>query len=202
MTDSVYVRQGQFPQWPCLFLHSESIFAAVVNWQLRHGRDGRMVNEGEPVTPERRTIAHADLKAWIRAEFPADVQKAHMAWLFDDVERSVHPAVSTEAYAMLKAEADGLRGKLTAENSRAEAAEKEAERLRLDSSNALDPRERSTLLRIIRALDSMAKLPERGAASSVLLQLQTLGFTKGPGDSVIREKIDQARALEPDGNPQ
>jgi hypothetical protein len=65
----------------------------------------------------------------------------------------------------------------------------------------LDERERGSLLRIIRALDVMAKLPERGAAPSVEAQLQSLGFSR-PGDSTIRKVIEQARALEPDEKPQ
>jgi len=65
----------------------------------------------------------------------------------------------------------------------------------------LDARERTTLLRVIRALDAMAELPERGAPSSIEKQLQVLGFD-GPKDSAIRAAIDEARKLEPDRNPQ
>jgi hypothetical protein len=66
----------------------------------------------------------------------------------------------------------------------------------------LDTRERTTLLRMIRALDVMAALPSRGASSSVQKQLQEIGFTGGPGDSTIRKVLEQARALEPDSKPQ
>ena len=73
-----------------------------------------------------------------------------------------------------------------------------------DDSNAgekpLDERERGSLLRIIRALDAMANLPTRGAATSIETQLQQLGFSK-PSEATIRKLIEQARALEPD-NPQ
>lgn len=61
----------------------------------------------------------------------------------------------------------------------------------------LDERERASLLRIIRALDVMAKLPKRGAATPIEKQLQELGFDK-PGEATIRKAIDDARALEPD----
>lgn len=63
-------------------------------------------------------------------------------------------------------------------------------------SKPLDPRERTSLLRIIRALDVMAELPDRGAATSIETQLQILGFD-GPKDSAIRSAIEAARALEP-----
>ena len=109
-SESVYVRQGQFRQWPCLFVHSESIRAAMTIGTLAHGRDGSPVNNAnDHITPERRTISHADLKAWIRKEYPADAQKAHMAWLFDDVERTTHDAITVDAYRSLTAERDGLK---------------------------------------------------------------------------------------------
>ena len=61
----------------------------------------------------------------------------------------------------------------------------------------LATQERSNMLRIIRALDVMAKLPDRGSTSSVMMQLQELGFTK-PSDDTIRRVITEARALEKD----
>ncbi|WP_143525949.1 hypothetical protein [Rhodanobacter sp. C05] len=57
--------------------------------------------------------------------------------------------------------------------------------------------ERSNMLRIIRALDVMAKLPDRGPTSSVMKQLQELGFAR-PSDDTIRRVITEARALEKD----
>ena len=68
------------------------------------------------------------------------------------------------------------------------------------AERAIDERERASLLRIIRALDVMANLPTRGAATSIETQLQQLGFSK-PSEATIRKLIEQARALEPD-NPQ
>lgn len=58
-------------------------------------------------------------------------------------------------------------------------------------------KERNSLLRIIRALDVMAELPDRGPASSIVAQLQQLGFN-GPSDDTIRKVISEARALEKD----
>ncbi|MES2671791.1 MAG: hypothetical protein V4673_15405 [Pseudomonadota bacterium] len=60
----------------------------------------------------------------------------------------------------------------------------------------LEERERASMLRIIRALDVMAKLPPRGAATSIEAQLQKMGFSK-PSEATIRKVIEQARALEP-----
>lgn len=61
----------------------------------------------------------------------------------------------------------------------------------------LTAKERNSLLRIIRALDVMAKLPDRGPASSVQKQLQELGFSS-PSDDTIRKVISEARKLEGD----
>lgn len=65
----------------------------------------------------------------------------------------------------------------------------------------MDARERNSLLRIIRALDIMAKLPDRGAVTSVERQLQELGFD-GPGEATIRKVLQDARALDADRKPQ
>jgi hypothetical protein len=72
--------------------------------------------------------------------------------------------------------------------------------LESDTTKPLDERERTSLLRIIRALEVMAKLPLRGSATPIATQLQHLGFAK-PGEATIRKLIEQARTLEPD-NPQ
>lgn len=65
----------------------------------------------------------------------------------------------------------------------------------------MDERERTTLLRIIRALGAMSKLPGRGASSAVQKQLQILGF-QAPGEATVRKKLEEARALEPDNKAQ
>lgn len=61
----------------------------------------------------------------------------------------------------------------------------------------MTPKREKTLLRIIRALDALAELPERGAVNEVLAKLQGLGF-ESPGDDTIRDVLKAARALEPD----
>jgi hypothetical protein len=60
----------------------------------------------------------------------------------------------------------------------------------------LTSRERSNLLRIIRALSIMAKLPERGAALAVEKQLEDLHFTS-PREGTIRNALNEARDMEP-----
>lgn len=66
----------------------------------------------------------------------------------------------------------------------------------------LDPRREKNLLRIIRALDVIANLPERGAAKHILKKLHLLGFTNTPDVAMIRNTLKDARALNPDSKPQ
>ena len=66
-----------------------------------------------------------------------------------------------------------------------------------DNVDEIDPRKEKSLLRIVRALDVMANLPQRGAATSIQLQLEKLGFS-GPNDDTIQKILKEARALLPD----
>ena len=65
----------------------------------------------------------------------------------------------------------------------------------------LDPRNKTSMLRIIAALAKNANLPAKGFSASVAHQLQQLGF-EGPGEATIKKIITEARALEPDEKPQ
>jgi len=87
---------------------------------------------------------------------------------------------------------EGLRESVNARTSKAKNVP-----LQPTAEKALDPRERATLLRIIRALGCMAKLPERGAATSVEKQLEELGFAS-PKDTAIRAVLKNAASLQPD----
>lgn len=60
-----------------------------------------------------------------------------------------------------------------------------------------DPRRIKNLLRIIRALDVMANLPQRGAATPLEAQLRLLGFNS-PNDETIRKVVTEVRSLAPD----
>lgn len=66
----------------------------------------------------------------------------------------------------------------------------------IETERPLNPRERNNFLRIIRALDVMAKLPQRGCSTSILTQLQEMGFD-GPREDKVRAVIDEARKLDP-----
>lgn len=81
--------------------------------------------------------------------------------------------------------------------NRATADMTRAEDMAIENEKPIDRRERANLLRVIRALSVMAKLPERGATSAIAKQLDELGLLK-PQEATIRKFIEEARAIEPD----
>jgi hypothetical protein len=101
------------PAITCLERRCSAIHDAIDNDKLPCGRDGRgrSLESQDHVAPERRTITCHDLKEWIAKEFPGDKPP----FLFDDIERTNHYAISADAYRALKADHD----KLTARQERA-----------------------------------------------------------------------------------
>ena len=110
-------KTGQFPMWPCLQANTERILDAIANGDIQHGRDGKTVATGEPVRPDRVTVRHTDLKAWMAEHYPD--QKP--AFLFDEIERKTHAAISADAFRALQADRDAARAEL--EKAKAWAAE-------------------------------------------------------------------------------
>lgn len=97
-----------FPQWPCLRANAEKILDAVINGDVVYGRDGKTVARTEHVARHRLTIRHSDLKQWMAEHYPD--QKP--AFLFDEVERSTHAAITVEAFQALQAERDALKSRI------------------------------------------------------------------------------------------
>lgn len=97
-----------FPQWPCLRANAEKILDAMLNGGITYGRDGKTVPPGDHVAKHRLTIRHADLKAWMASNYPD--QKP--PFLFDEIERTTHSAISIENFQALQAERDALKARL------------------------------------------------------------------------------------------
>lgn len=106
-----------------------------------------------------------------------------------------------EPLSFPKAFPNGAQELFEAEHQRESEPRPHGDWERSDADKSLDVRERTSLLRIIRALDAMAGLPMRGPSTSVEIQLQTLGFDS-PKEATIRKAIEEARSLDPDRNPQ
>ncbi len=93
------------PDVPCLEPRSRAIAEAIESGLLPHGReDGQSVGN-DHVAYERRHVFGRDLKKWIEKAFPNDKP----SFLFDDIERNSHSAISADSYRSLKADRDALQ---------------------------------------------------------------------------------------------
>ena len=100
---------AEFPRWPMLRLNAERIFDAVAHGELAHGKAGIVrVAEGLPIDDPALTIRHVDLKAWMANYYPGEKPE----FLFDDVERALHPAISLDAVGALLAEREAIKARL------------------------------------------------------------------------------------------
>lgn len=143
---------------PCMEPRSRAIAEAIEDGSLPHGReDGQTVQKGDSAAAERRHVFGRDLKIWMEKAFPNEKPP----FLFDDIERTSHTAISADAYRALKAEHDklDLRLKAAIEKYKELREEKEQqERISqsleaaLRKTNAPEGRAETTYLNIIGAL--------------------------------------------------
>lgn len=96
---------GIFPQWPCLRANTEIIMYAMEGGDLPYGRDGKAVDKGDHVAPNRRTVRHTDLKGWMLKHYP----DKKPSFLFDEIERTTHTGITIEAFQTLQADRDALQ---------------------------------------------------------------------------------------------
>lgn len=96
------------PAVPCLEARSRAIAEAIEDGTLPHGREDGQPVTGDHVAYERRHFFGRDLKKWMEKAF----NNEKPAFLFDDIERSSHSAISADAYRALKAEHDKLEKRL------------------------------------------------------------------------------------------
>lgn len=106
--DPLHMVAAAYPQWPCLRANAEKVLDAILNKELPHGRDGRTVAPDDHVARHRLTVRHSDLKAWMAKHYPD--QKP--PFLFDEIERTTHAAITVEALQALQAERDALKARL------------------------------------------------------------------------------------------
>ncbi|SAK54257.1 hypothetical protein AWB75_01889 [Caballeronia catudaia] len=87
------------PYIKCLGPRIRAIHQAIDAGELSVCReDGRRITD-EHVGYERRHVYGLDLKEWAKKIVPSE----RPVFLFDEIERGVHPAISTEAYQALEA---------------------------------------------------------------------------------------------------
>ena len=142
---------------PCLEYRCRALAEAIEDGTLLHGReDGKPVID-DHVAYERRHVYGRELKKWMEKAFPNEKP----AFLFDDIERSSHTAISADAYRVLKAECDALKVRL--ENAKSEyiklkgekntiKAERDSFKASFDGLGAPGERAEATYQNIIAAL--------------------------------------------------
>lgn len=138
-----------FPHWPHLSQNMEKLIDAITNDDLAYGELGVSVTPGTRVPQDLITIRHNDLKAWMTRFFPAEKPP----FLFDVLERSVHQAISIEAFQVLKAELLTLRIQLV---------EAESQLAQHDKINSAVIAERDKLRMM---LEEQSPLGERGTCA-------------------------------------
>ena len=91
----------QFPRWPRLRLCTERIVDAVVHGELRQeALDPSSSDCASPSECSRPAIRHVELKKWMSRYYPGE----RPPFLFDEIERALHPAVTLQAVNVLLAE--------------------------------------------------------------------------------------------------
>ncbi|KLN58422.1 hypothetical protein [Variovorax paradoxus] len=89
----------EFPRWPSLRLYTERIFDALEHGELRCDSKVPVHEEGDSI------VRHVDLKIWMAHYYPGE----RPPFLFDEIERALHPAVSLRAVHVLLAELEATK---------------------------------------------------------------------------------------------
>lgn len=97
---------GEFPRWPLLRLYAERIFDALTHGELASGKAGIVLDAQRLALDDPQlTVRHVDLKAWMSHYYAGE----RPGFLFDDIERAVHPAVSLETLNILLADREATK---------------------------------------------------------------------------------------------
>jgi hypothetical protein len=100
---------GEFPRWPLLRLCAERIFDALTHGELPGGRAGLVLEAQRPALDDPElTVRHVDLKAWMSHYYPGE----RPGFLFDGIERAVHPVVSVDTLNILLADREAAKVQL------------------------------------------------------------------------------------------
>jgi hypothetical protein len=188
------------PYIRCMEPRCRAIHDAIVNGVLPCSREnGRVVTEH--VAPDRRHVSRQHLKDWIAAEFPSDKP----AFLFDEIERDTHKAISADTYRSLQADRDAL--KVRVDNaveeyrklkSDRDSLAKEVTRLTAPAASAtpLGQRAETTYLNIIGAmLDLFLSNAPSGKPHSVFTSqgslIDCLVATYGNRDGISKRGLEE-----------
>lgn len=148
----------EFPRWPMLRLNAERILDAIAHDELPYDKAGqpqtaRPLSIDDPAL----TVRHVDLKAWMTRYYPGE----RPPFLFDEIERALHPAISIDTLQILLAEREAVKAQLAEHRQAHESLRTEYEKLvkahagctsRMSRSQEPGPRSESTYLNIIGGL--------------------------------------------------
>lgn len=198
----------EFPRWPLLRLNTERVFDALAHGEMPYGKEGLVRDkQGLAMDDPLLTVRHVDLKAWMAHYYPGEKP----AFLFDEVERALHPAISLDTVGALLAEREVIKARLAEhlgvhETLRAEheallkthaACAADAER-----ATTLGPRSESTYLNIVGGLLALllGKSPGGMPYSSFRTQEAVIsalvahhGNAMGITERTLQAKFAQAR---------
>ena len=157
--EQVYRAIYRHPYIKCLEPRCRAIHEAIEKGALLVCRENGKSFDGstEHVAPERRQVTRQNLKEWIAKEFPSDKP----SFLFDDVERNTHSAISADAFHTLQADRDALKARIEKaevwskdmrEKYNAISGECDSLRAVVEKSNQPGGRSETTYLNIIAAL--------------------------------------------------
>ena len=197
----------RFPQWPCLQPRIAELRYAMRAGEIPHGIDGNPKLDGQSRSESRWTMTHADLRRWFKENSP---QTEWPAFLFDEIERKTHAAISADAFRALQADRDAARAEL--EKAKAGAAEtiremgamrgeRDSLRAMVEKASAPGGRSEKTYLNIIGGLlalmlgkspsgKSQSSFENQGAVISAMLA--HYGHIKGMGDSNLEKIMAEA----------
>lgn len=144
---------GDFPRWPMLRLNTERIFDGLWNAELPYGKGGITCDDPSLLEDPELTVRHVDLKAWMSRYYPD--QKP--TFLFDDIERQLHPAIGIEAVQALLADRESLKARLADQERSFDTLREQHVSLRKQvesqsSAHEISPRSETTYLNIVGGL--------------------------------------------------
>jgi hypothetical protein len=151
---------ADFPRWPMLRLSAERLVDALANGDLAYGKGGITCEDRSLLVDPDLTIRHVDLKTWMVRCYPD--QKP--AFLFDALERELHPAVSIDTVQTLLADREALKIQLADHVKACQSLQSQLQTLSTEhqaqlaeqtQARELKPRSESTYLNIVGALLSL-----------------------------------------------
>lgn len=105
LTESI----ARLKRWPDVRLCAARIYDALVHLELPYGRSGITTDDPSLLDDPALTIRHVDLKEWMSHCYPGDRPE----FLFDEIERGLHPGISVRVAQTLMMEREALRLRLS-----------------------------------------------------------------------------------------